>query len=239
MRIAAHRVSWAVLPVLLAASLGAVPATASAATGTTGTVTGVATDAGTGTPLAGVCVTIVDASTNTTVGTSKPSGASGVWKVPGLSTSTTLTAIGRDCKGRDYQPIWYQDTEFQANATDFTVTAGMTTTGIDLPLSLGGAVSGKVTDAATKAPVAGILVVAFFTTQFATAAATCTSSKGTYLMKGLPTDGVKIEYVSGACGSTSYPTAWYKGATGYDTATVVPVTAGVTTKGIKQALSAG
>jgi hypothetical protein len=207
------------------------------AAGTTGSVTGTAVNSGTGKPLKNICVNVVEGSTNTTVGTSGPSTSKGVWTLAGVPPATDYTAIGIDCASGDYVGQWYDNQDFQSSATPFAVSAGGTTSGIDFSLSEGGAISGKVTDATTKKPVQGILVVAYWTTALQTAAAACTAANGTYKLPGIATSGAKIEFIPNDCGVTSsYSSVWYRGAD-YGSATVVSVKAKKTTGKINQAMS--
>lgn len=206
-----------------------------------GTVTGTVVSAATHKPLAGICVNLIEAQRNQTVGSSQPTAKNGVWTLSDVPASTTYTAVASHCQGSgDYTGQWYDEQDFQSNATDFTVTSGATTLGIDFSLSPGGAISGKVTDAKTKKPVAGILVVAFWTTAANQPAtyAVCTPANGKYKLVGAPTSGAYVEFEPNDCGTTStYSTVWYLNSPSYGSATFVPVTAGKTTAKINQAMS--
>jgi hypothetical protein len=243
-----HIVRRTLLPAFLAVLL--IPAAvmtagnASAATTvTTGSVTGTVVNASSSAALSGICVNVIDASDNQTVGTSHATRMSGIWTLTGISPSTTYTAVAGSCKSSNtsYVAQWYDDQQFQSNATDFTVSAGKTTRAIDFSLSEGGAVAGTVTDSATKAPVAGILVIAFYTTAYQVSTyAECTTSNGAYKLSGIPTSGAKVEFLPNDCGVTSnYGDFWYDNQSSYDTATVVPVSAGVLTRRINQAVTTG
>jgi hypothetical protein len=131
---------------------------------------------------------------------------------------------------------WYSNQEFQSEATQFTVAAGKTTTQINFSLTEGGSVAGKVTDSVTKDPVAGILVIAYWTTApQASTFSECTTSTGSYKLKGVPTSGAKIEFVPNDCGvNSNYGEIWYHNQSSFDSATIVPVTTGATTTGISQ-----
>jgi hypothetical protein len=234
----ARRRGLVCLALALAVPMAGVAVSAPAgADGTTGTVSGTAYLAATGKPMKNVCVNVVEASSNTTVGTSGPSSSKGVWSLAGVPPSSDYTAIASDCKGGDYVPQWYSNQDFQSSATQFAVTAGGTTTGIDFSLTMGGAIAGKVTDAATKKPVAGILVIAYWTTAYQVAGAACTAANGKYKIPGIDTTGTKVEFVPGDCGVTStYSVSWY-GGSDYSSGTYVPITAKKTTGNINQAMS--
>jgi hypothetical protein len=212
-----------------------------ASTVAAGNVTGTVVDASTASPLAGICVNVVDATNNQTVGTSAATGKKGVWKVTGIPPSTSYTALAFDCrKSGNYVAQWYDGQDFQPQATQFTVAAGKATRQIDFSLSLGGAISGKVTDSGTNGPVQGILVIAFWTTaEQASTFAQCTSSTGSYKLQGVPTSGAKIEFLPNDCGvSSSYGSVWYENQSNYGSATVVSVTADLITKHINQQVTA-
>jgi hypothetical protein len=217
---------------------GGMPAGAS--TVATGSVTGTVVNAATSAALPGICVNVVDAANNQTVGTSPATGKAGVWTLKGIPTSTTYTATAYGCKNPNFVGQWYNKQEFQSEATQFTVAAGQTTTQINFSLTEGGSVAGKVTDSVTKDPVAGILVVAYWTTaQQPSTFAACTPSTGLYKLRGVPTSGAKIEFLPNDCGvSSTYGVIWYHHQSSYSTATVVPVTAGATTTGISQRVTA-
>jgi len=208
----------------------------------TGNVSGTVTLAGTAKPVKGVCVNVIETSDNTTVGTSTPTTKTGAWSLDGIPASTDYTAVAGNCGGvGKYVGQWYDDENYQSDATQFAVSSGATTTGIDFSLAKGGAVAGKVTDSVTKKPVAGILVIALWTTDdSASTYSACTGAKGTYKLEGVPTSGAKVEFVPNACGTTStYGTVFYLDSPDYASATVVPISAGKTTKDINQTLTAG
>ena len=225
-------------PIALAAV--AAPGEASAAKSTTG-VSGVIKNAASGKPLAGICVNVIEASDNTTVGTSKPSSSSGAWKLKGIAASSDYTAVTSDCQNEGYVGQWYDDQDFQTNATQFVVNDGTVTKGIDFSLSEGGSVSGTVTDANTSDPVPNVLVVALWTTaDQASTFAVCTSAKGKYKLTDVPTSGAIVWFDTGtaACGTaTPYDATYYLNSPTYDSATAVTVKAGKVTKNIDQALT--
>lgn len=224
----------------ISSSLFAGTASAQAVPVTTGTVMGTVTNAAGGAPLDGICVNVVDAASNQTVGTSLPTGSSGVWRLKGVAPSTTYTATAFGCRNSNFVSQWYDGQDYQFQATQFTVTAGRSTTNIDFALDEGGSISGVVTDSSSKAPVAGMLVVAYWTSaQQVSTFAVCTTSTGSYRLKGVPVSGAKVEFLPNDCGTSSgYPDSWYRRQTSYATATVVPVTAGATTTRINQSVTA-
>jgi hypothetical protein len=225
--------SIVIVPLLTATST--VPAGAAPGTGS---VTGTIKKSATAT-LAGMCVNVVDASTSSSVGTSAATAANGIWQLNNVPASTTYTAFAFDCSGGNYVGVWYINTPFQSNATHFAVPAGGTTTGINVRLKLGGAVTGKVKDSLTNAPIAGITVIPIRLDQFVAASfAACTDANGHYTLHGLPTTGVKIQFAGNSgCSLTGYNNQFYKHKSTYASATVVPIKKGITTTGINDKLT--
>jgi hypothetical protein len=222
-------------------ALGAASTPAGASVG--GSVKGVIKNAATGKPIAGVCVNVIEASDNTSVGTSGPSSSTGTWKLAHIEASSDYTAVSVNCSGSNYVGQWYRKQDFQNTATQFSVNGGSTTTGINFSLKEGGNVSGTVTDSTTGDPVQDVLVVALWTTSnSASTYSTCTSASGTYKLKAVPTSGAIIWFDTsadaGACGaSTSYDQEYYLNSVSYGSANVVPVQADKTTKHIDQTLA--
>jgi Carboxypeptidase regulatory-like domain len=218
-------------------ALAAFSAPAGAAT--TGSVKGAITSGGE--PLAGVCVNVVNASDNNTVGTSSPSNAAGKWKLKNVKPSKKYTAYAVGCteSTQYYLGQWYNAQDFQSDATKFRVRAGHVTKKINFALSEGGGISGIVTDSSTGDPVQNVLVTALWTTQdSASAYSACTSDTGAYTLNGVPTSGAIVFYNPGGCGSSlPYDQAYYLNSTTYASATVVPVSAGEVTGSIDQALT--
>lgn len=222
---------------VLAVLAAAMPATSDATVG--GTVTGTVRNSATGLPLAGACVNVIEATENKTVGTSLPTKSNGVWTLANVPPASNYTAVASHCKGTGiFVGQWYDEQNFQSNATQFAVTSGVTTSAINFSLAPGGDITGKVTDATTKKPVAGILVVAFWTTAFQVATyGVCTPATGKYKLTGAPTSGAYVEFIPNVCGvSSTYSTVWYQNSPSYGSATFVPITANATTSNINQAM---
>ncbi len=129
----------------------------------------------------------------------------------------------------NFAPQYYEGKAKFAEATAVSVIADSTTTGIDAALTAGGQITGTVTDAVTKAPLADAEVCAnnqseefeffaFFSR------CTDTNSAGQYTFTGLAGGEYKVSFIGpfGGYASQNY--------------TDISVTAGSTTSGIDAAL---
>ncbi len=112
--------------------------------------------------------------------------------------------------------------------------ADSTTTGIDAALTAGGQISGTVTDAVTKAPLAGAEVCAYNQSEEFLGffnRCTDTNSAGQYTFSGLAGGEYKVYFAFG-----SYAPQYYNDKSELSEAEPVHVTAGSTTSGIDAAL---
>jgi hypothetical protein len=139
---------------------------------------------------------------------------------------------------------FYSNATTLASATAVKVVAGTPTTGVNATLTTGGKVSGTVTDAATKAPVADVDVEVVDSSGYELDGYdTSTNSSGAYTLAGIPTGSWYIEFNpddhGGTYNSTDQPYAvqYYNNADTLAQATKVSVTAGSTTPSINAALT--
>ena len=109
----------------------------------------------------------------------------------------------------------------------FSVTANIQTSIGQVQLVGGGSLSGQVLDQATGAGAPDVSFIVWDAAKKIELASECTDSDGNYSAGGLPTAGVKIQFVTGACSNdSSYAPQWYDGATSFSTATIIdPTTA--------------
>lgn len=116
------------------------------------------------------------------------------------------------------------------------VTTGATYAGVNAILAPAGNIAGAVTDGVS--PIAGMSVQAFKfdgVNMIWTASAT-TAANGTYILKGLGWGSYKISFSDP---SGMRVPQYFNGATGPGSATLVPLTVGVTTGGVDAALAMG
>jgi hypothetical protein len=152
-----------------------------------GTITGTVTDAATGAPLAGIDVRVETAGGGWAGGAA--TNASGLYMVAGLVTSTYYVQTSNSLP---YLDELYNDLPCPGGSctvtsgTGVSVTAGATTADIDFGLTLGGKITGTVTDAGTSAPMAGIGVVVY-TASGGWAGNAATDAAGAYTVADLAT----------------------------------------------------
>jgi hypothetical protein len=125
-----------------------------------GRISGAVTDAGTSQPLANVNVNLYNSAGGLV--TSVPTNGSGAYTLHGGLVSGTYYVATSSSQG--YSDELYNDIPCPGalctvtSGTPISVTAGATTTGIDLALTTGGRITGSVTDAATGLALAQVSV---------------------------------------------------------------------------------
>jgi hypothetical protein len=188
-----------------------------------GQITGKVTDASTGAPLEGITVCAGNSSEPCPI-----TNSSGEYTIQRLASGSYRVAFHT---GLNYVSQYYNGTSSYSEATLVGVTVGSTTAGIDAALQPGGQITGRVTDASTKATVAGVYVCA-------SGAGGCasTNSSGEYTISQLPTGEYKLHFNTQGL---NYAPQYYNGKTNESEANPVSVTAGSTTSGIDAALQPG
>jgi outer membrane protein OmpA-like peptidoglycan-associated protein/5-hydroxyisourate hydrolase-like protein (transthyretin family) len=133
-----------------------------------------------------------------------------------------------------YSPQYYIAGFQAADAVPVLVTAPGTTVGIDATLSVGGTISGTVTDGVN--PIAGVSVIAYQNVvgeEYEWISQTFTTlADGSYVIQGLPTGSFVVSF-----DAPGYAFTFYDGAYRLQDGTTVPVTVGNETTGIDAELS--
>ncbi len=202
-----------------------------------GRISGTVTDVSTSLPLGGVPVRVYNA-LGSSMGTAT-TNASGVYTASmGLPAGTYYA--------RTFNTLGYVDELYDnipcpctvTGGAPIAVTAGVTTTGIDFALAVGGRVSGTVTDAATTLPLSGVSVRIHNSAGTVAATAT-TNASGVYTTSVGLSSGTYYVRTSNALGyvdelydNIACPCTVTNGAP-------IAVTAGATTTGIDFALGRG
>jgi alpha-tubulin suppressor-like RCC1 family protein/uncharacterized surface anchored protein len=207
-----------------------------------GTVTGSVTDATSGAPLANVSVTVYTAS-GSNAG-SATTNASGVYSKTGLVTGTYFV---RTSNSLGYIDELYNNLPCPGGSCTVTagsgvsVTAGVTTSGIDFGLVVGGSITGTVTAAGTGSPLANVSVSVYSANGATVGPAVTTNASGVFSKSGLATG----TYFLRTSNTLGYLDELYNSLPcvgGHCTATTgtgVNVTTGSATAGVDFALDAG
>ena len=141
----------------------------------TGAISGVVRDATTAAPIAGASVVVYDAYSRLLV--TVTSGSDGTYRIDKLTTdgyylrATTPTRVPQVYPNLDCNGCWPGGRQL------VRVTAGMETTGVDFPLSLGGVITGKVTHNGIAVPETAVTL---YDSNHRHASSVRTSADGTY-----------------------------------------------------------
>jgi hypothetical protein len=138
--------------------------------------------------------------------------------------------------GLNYQPQFYNAKSRFSEANAVNVLAGQATSGIDAALLPGAEISGRVTSALTKGPVAEVLVCAI---DEAVEAGSCAMDRasGEYTIPGLPDGSYVVAFFPlGEEAGISYALQFYSGKTREIEANRVSATVGATTANVDAAL---
>lgn len=219
-----------IVAVLLALALGAA---APSARGTESPqISGRVTAAGTEVPLSGVEICAYAQSGG---GAYKcaDTESNGEYALYGLAAGSYAVEFSDVTPG--YVTQFYNDQNSPMQAQPVTVEGGVTKSGIDAELVLGGRIAGRVTDATTLAPIQGVLVCAF-EGEAGPGGCASTNSSGEYVISGLPSgNGYKVEFEAFGP-SAEYQQQFYSDKSSLSEAQPVTVTAPSTTSPINAAL---
>ncbi len=196
-----------------------------------GKVTGTVTDASTKAAIEGVEVCARNAS-GEYVSACAFTGAGGEYRVEGLASGEYKIEFGAYASSLNYVPQFYKGKATLSEAEAISVTAGGVTSAINAAMQPGGTISGRVTDAVSKAPVSGAEACA----SGPTSQCAVTNSNGEYTIQRLSTGSYTVWfYASGQ----NYVGQYYNGKATFSEANAVSVTAGQATSGVDAALRAG
>jgi len=207
-----------------------------------GSIAGTVTAAATGAPLANVAIEVFAATGSWVARVT--TNASGDYAVTGLATDTCYV---RTSNGFPYLDELYNDVPCAGGncpvtaGTGVSVTAGATAANINFALTLGGTITGGVTDAGSGAPLANVHVQAYDASGSSAGSGVTTNASGVYVVTGLPTG----TYCVRTTDSRPYVDELYYdlpcpgGNCTVTAGTGVSVTAGATTADIDFALALG
>ena len=199
---------------------------------TGGIVSGLVTDSVTAAGVAGVYAYIYDLEYN--YASSAPTNTDGTYSARGIPAGQYKVCFDTYALA-DYLSEWYNAKPAFPTADQVTVTKGLTTQNINATLDRAAKVSGLVTDASTTNPVAGA-TVHLWDLNGTYIKATTTGFDGTFLCGGFPQGSYKVRFTFDA---QDYVPEWYSGVHDFDSATIVPATAGSTYGGVNAQLERG
>jgi hypothetical protein len=218
-----------VVAVLLALALGVAP---SARGSELPQISGKVTAAGSEAPLSGVEVCAY-AQSGGEAHKCASTESNGEYALYGLAAGSYTVEFSDVTPG--YVTQFYNDQSSPIQAQPVTVEDGITKSGIDAVLVLGGRIAGRVTDATTLAPIQGVLVCAF-EGEAGPGGCASTNSNGEYVISGLPSgNGYKVEFEAFGP-SVEYQQQFYSDKSSLSEAQPVSVTAPSTTSPINAAL---
>ncbi|MFZ4434176.1 MAG: carboxypeptidase regulatory-like domain-containing protein, partial [Microthrixaceae bacterium] len=149
-----------------------------------GSIGGRVTEESTGTPLAGVCVTVTGPGSAAAC-----TDADGNYRIGGLPDGAYLVAFEDELSQR-FLTEYHSGREQAVGADLVVVTARSNVVGIDASLRAGGRIAGVVRDSATGSPVAGACVQPLNTNtasgNFSSYSYSCSDSNGRFVAWGLP-----------------------------------------------------
>jgi hypothetical protein len=224
---------------VLALLLGAWTAVADAQT-----IAGTVTDAGTGAPLAGVSVVVYagGGSYVTETSTNVQGSYTTPVVVPGTYYLRTVNSVGYIDELYNNIPCPGGSCPAVTTGTAVSAVGGSTTPDVDIALTLGGTISGVITNAATGLPVANVTVNVYRANGAGTGSGVVTDASGAYFKTSLPT-GMYYVRTSNAQGYVDelYNNAPCVGGScpSVTTGTGVNVTAGNATTGVDFGLAVG
>jgi O-glycosyl hydrolase len=203
-----------------------------------GQITGKVTSAATSKPVEGIEV-CADNSDDVAERCAETS-STGEYDVIGLATAPyKVEFVLPFNSGLNYLPQFYNGKLSYAEAETVSVTAGSATPKINASLAEGGKISGTVTNATTKATVAGIEVCAY---NAETTGCGLTGAGGEYSIGGLTTASTyRVEFDPNYDpeSNLNYLPQYYNDKSSYNEAEELPVTIGATTPKINAALQPG
>jgi hypothetical protein len=174
-----------------------------------GSISGTVSDETTGQPIAGIWACAIDS--QGIPPRCSLSDADGDYVLNGIPSG--VYSVEYEGGNRvNYLREFYEDAEAWAEATDVTVTAPVTTSGIDAELSPGGEIFGHVVDPRTGGPSRGVFVCANEVEPGEYQACDTTDPAGDYILRSLPTGSYLVafglEYFPWGMGADQ----WWKGA---------------------------
>ncbi len=158
----------------------------------------------------------------------------GTYTISGLASGSYKVGFYAEDEGFNYLYQYYNGKSTETEGTPVSVTVPATTEGVNAELHAGGQISGRVTAAATHAPVASVEVCA---EDESAKYGNCspTNTNGEYTISELQSGSYTVEF-SSDFDESGYLTQYFNGKSSLGQAEEVGVTAGTTVAGINAEL---
>ena len=166
------------------------------------------------------------------------SNSGGEYTIPDLPSGSYKVTFYAGSEAGNYMTQYFNGQDSRSEANRVSVTSGSVTSGINAAMPAGGEITGRVTNAATHAGVAGIGECA--ETEGSQEGCAETNAAGEYTISGLPsgTNSIWFKDNSEFRGGWSW-TGYYDGKPSQGEANLVTVTAGSVTSGIDEEMQTG
>lgn len=222
----------------VSATAGQTSAGIDASLQTSAKISGTVTEATSGSPIAGVCVTATPTGTGVGTGSARTAGNGTYTISTGLSTGSYAVEFDPSCEhefSQSFAGQFYDEVATVSGATLVSATAEATVSGINAALKAPGTLTGTVTDAAHGSPLSDVCVDASSDGAGSGYESVSTDSEGAYSITGLPAGSYKVEFVPGCGGTSEYATQLYGEEDGRPPVSVT-ISSGATTAGVNAAL---
>ncbi|MCA9443058.1 MAG: carboxypeptidase regulatory-like domain-containing protein, partial [Candidatus Omnitrophica bacterium] len=200
-----------------------------------GVLSGVVTEQGSGLPLAGFDLDLFT-SAGSFVRFGAVTSATGYYEIGAVPPGSYVVRVDPDPL-TGYVRTYYPSVLFQADATPFSVSAGMVTTPIDISVPLGGTITGTITESGTSMPIASVDLDVYDSLGNRLPITAKSDAVGFYRLGGLPVGDYTVR--ADPIDSLGLVTEFYNGTPFPDQATFVSVTTGMETTNIDFTLDAG
>jgi len=224
-------------PEAVSATAGSETSGIDAAMKTGGQIVGKVTSASGSAPVSGIQISVYQG-TNDYATAGVTTTATGEYTVSGLATGEYKVEFSLPYGSTlNYLPQYYDSKTSLSEASEVSVVAGSTASGINASLATGGQIAGTVTSTGTKAAVEGIEVCAQDSGGQSGNGCAITNSKGEYTVSSLPSGSYTVIFYP--LDAPNFLEQYYNGKTSSTEADTVAVTAGSTTSGINATMVVG
>jgi hypothetical protein len=222
---------------MLCSALGTAQASAA-----TGSINGIVKSAASGEGIEGIWVCASSPNFGVSGGC-ESTDATGEYTIEDLQPNVYKVAFEEEGR-QNYLPQWYPGKPIVEEAQLFQVQSGEETPGIDATLTVGGQITGKVTDVGDGKPIEGIEICARqldSPTEFGVIPCAKSDADGNYAVWALPTGQFKLEFgpVIFQREAPNYIRQYYPGKSSWSEGGVLAVTAGSIYPGFDAALQKG